>query len=232
MSVSLLMIMIQAASVASAPIAGEVVADPILAEQRGGFQLPNGVNVALSVQTQTSVNGAVLLRTIFQVAEGSPSFSIYAPKHGEVVVSGASGSERSVSGTTAPTITYDRNGGLQVVPGTTSPLVSVSGTSMTASALPAGLAQVASGTVTDAGTIGETTTNGTRAVSLEGADLTITHLAGNAFGSAIANSGGDRVIDTQTTLSINLSNTSPDNIGSSVFRIQDIALDAVAMRVN
>jgi hypothetical protein len=231
-SVSLFMIMAQAAAVATAPIAGEIVPDPVLAEQRGGFQLPNGIEVELSVQTQTSVNGAVLLRTVFQVDRGSPTLSIYAPKQGEIVASATSGSDRAATGTTAPTITYDRNGGLQVIPGTTSSMVSVSGTPVTAGALPAGLTQVASGTVTDAGTIGETATNGTRAVSLGGADLTITHLAGNAFGSAIANSGGDRVIDTQTTLSINLGNAGPDNIGSSMFRVQDIALDAVAMRAN
>ena len=232
MSVSLLMILAQAAAAISAPIAGEVVADPVLAEQRGGFQLPNGIDVALTVQTQTAVNGAVVLRTVFQVDKGSPSFTIYAPKPGEIVAAGVAGTGRSASGSTAPTITYDRSGGLQIMPGTTSPTVSVTGTSITAGALPSGLTEVAPGAVTDAGTIGEKTTNGTRAVSLDGADLMITHLAGNAFGSAIANSGGDRVIDTQTTVSINLGNTSPDTLGSSMFRVQDIALDAVAMRAN
>ena len=229
MSGLLLLLLAQAA--ATPPIAAAPVADPILAEQRGGFRLPNGIDVALSVQTQTAVNGAVLLRTVFQIDQGSPTFTIYAAKPGETVAASAAGGDTPVARTSTPIISYDRTTGLQVQPGAISSPLLVSAKPAAPTALPAGLTEVAAGAVTDAGAITDTTRNGVRTVSLNGADLTITHLAGNAFGSAIANSGSDRAIDTQTTVSINLSNAGPDVLGSAMFRVQDIALDAVAMRV-
>ena len=232
MSGLLLLLLAQAVASERPPIAVAPVADPILAEQRGGFRLPSGIDVALSVQTQTAVNGAVLLRTVFQIDQGAPNFTIYAAKPGETVETNTAAGEASTARTSsAPVISYDRVNGLQVQPGTISSPISVSVKPAAAAALPAGLTEVAAGTVTDAGTITDSTRNGVRAVSLNGADLTITHLAGNAFGSAIVNAGSDRAIDTQTTLSINLSNAGPDVLGSAMFRVQDIALDAVAMRV-
>jgi hypothetical protein len=110
--------------------------------------------------------------------------------------------------------------------------MSVSASNSGTEALPPGLVEIAAGTVTDAGAVSQSTGTSTRTVSLSAADLTITHLAGNAFGSAIANSGNDRAIDTQTTVSIALGNTGPDVLGSAMFRMQDIALDAVALRGN
>jgi hypothetical protein len=207
------------------------VADPILAEQRGGFRLPNGVDVSLTVQSQTTVNGAVLLRTVFSLDQQKPSLAIYVPRNGETVPVGASASAASAGQAMAPTISYDRNGGLQVT-SVVVPSVSVSGGGSSTDVVPAGLTQAAAGAVTDAGTLSETATNGTRQVTLQGSDFTITHLSGNAFGSAIANSGSDRTIDTQTTVSINLGNAGPDVIGSAMFRVQDMALDAVALRGN
>ncbi len=214
------------------PIAASPVAEPVLAEQRGGFRLPNGIDVALSVQTQTAINGAILLRTVFQVDRGAPSLTIYSPKAGEVVALDTAGGEKRAASATGPTISYDRMTGLQVVPGTSPSTLSVSAGRTTTDSLPAGLTQVTDGTPTDAGAISDTTRNGVRTVSLAGADLTITHLTGNAFGSAIANSGSDRTIDTQTTVSITLGNAGPDVLGSALFRVQDVALDAVAMRVH
>lgn len=232
MTAALLLLMAQAtASQPAPPIAATPVAEPVLAEQRGGFRLPNGIDVALTVQTQTAINGAVQLRTVFQVDRGAPSLTIYSPKPGEVVALSAAGGEKQAMPGTAPTITYDRMTGVQVVPGTSPSTLSVSGGQVGMDAVPAGLTQVADGATTDAGAISDTTRNGVRSVSLAGADLTITHLAGNAFGSAIANSGSDRTIDTQTTVSINLGNAGPDVLGSAMFRVQDVALDAVAMRV-
>lgn len=212
------------------------VADPVLAEQRGGFRLPNGVDVSLTVQSQTTVNGAVLLRTVFSLDQQKPSLAIYVPRNGETVPAGASTSAAPTSAASAgqatvPTISYDRNGSLQVT-SVVVPSVSVSGGGPSADAVPTGLTQTAAGAVTDAGMLSESATNGTHQVTLQGSDFAITHLSGNAFGSAIANSGSDRTIDTQTTVSINLGNAGPDVIGSAMFRVQDMALDAVALRGN
>jgi hypothetical protein len=209
--------------------------DPVLAEQRGGFRLPNGLDIALAVQTQTSVNGAIVLRTEFQVDQGPATTTVYAPRPGQVVVA-QGGAGATATGTVgAPTITFDNRSGLQVTPGAGALPVSVSGTATSASggsAVPAGLAVVSPGAAaaTDNGQITQSVQNGVRSVQLNGADLTVTHLTGNAFGSAIANSGSDRAIDTQTSVSIDIHNASPDALGSAMFRVQDIALDATAMR--
>ena len=67
-------------------------------------------------------------------------------------------------------------------------------------------------------------------VSLQGTDIRIVHLTGSAIGSAIANSGNDRAIDTLTTLSIDLSNAGPDVLGSAMLRVEGVAIDAASMR--
>lgn len=233
----LLLFLAQAAAIVSAPpvtapIAGAPVGDPVLADQRGGFQLPNGVDVALTIQTQTALNGAVLLRTVFQVDRGAPTLAIYAPKPGETVAAepGRAGTASSQA-SAGPIITYDRTSGLQITQSMPRPTSSVS-MGGSAAPIPDGLTQVATGAVTDAGVVGAATSDGVRSVSLTGTDLTVTHLVGNAFGSAIANSGSDRTIDTQTTLSISLGNAGPDTVGSALFRVQDLALDNVVLRPN
>ena len=63
-------------------LAGQVapLSDAELARQRGGFRLPNGVDVALTVQTQTAVDGAVVLRTVFRADQGAPTLTVFTPK--------------------------------------------------------------------------------------------------------------------------------------------------------
>ena len=210
--------------------------DAILAAERGGLRLPNGLDIALAVQTQTSVNGAVVLRTDFHVDQGSPTLSVYTPRPGQVVVSGpTTAASAGVGGAAAPMISFDGGNGLRVTPGSVAVPVSVGTGSapQDASPVPPGLVPfTASGPVaTDAGLVSQNTQGGVQTVQLNGPDLTITHLAGNAFGSAIANSGSDRAIDTQTVVSIDIRNASPDVLGSAMLRVEDVAIAATAMRV-
>ena len=209
------------------PIAAPRVPDVELATQRGGFQLPNGIDVALTVQTQTSLNGAVVLRTVFRADQGPTSLTVFAPKAGETVAAAARGT--AGGGTVAmPTITYDSRTGLQVTPGAGTPLAVSAGAA--AAAGESGLAQVAAGAVTDNGTIGQSVRGGLQSTDLRSDDLTITHLAGSAFGSAILNSGSDRAIDTQTTVGIDLHNAGATLLASAALRIEDVAVDAMALR--
>ena len=229
MTFALLLLSLQAVPQA-APFDAPVLSDEMLAEQRGGFRLPSGIDVAMTVQTQSAINGAIVLRTVFEVDRGAPNLTIYAPRQGETVSSGATPGATAATGGSAPTVTYDNRNMLEVRPGYTPTLTVASGNSGTPGGLPAGLAQVASGTTTDAGLVTEGAHGGVRTIELRGADLSITHIAGDAFGSAIANSGSDRQIDTQTSVSINLANAGPDVLGSAMFRVEDVALQAVAMR--
>lgn len=228
-----LLIALAAAAQGNAPLAAPALPDVVLAEQRGGFRLPSGIDVAITVQTQTVVDGAIVLRTVFRADQGAPTITILAPTPGHPVAAGTTTTTASTGATTAmPSVTYDRNAGIQVTPGVGTPQIAVTSGGAQTVAATDGLAAVQAGAATDNGTISTGSTGGVRTVTLDGSDLSITHLAGNAFGSAILNSGNDRAIDTQTAVSISLSNAGPDVLGSAMFRIQDVALAATAMRAN
>lgn len=217
---SLLLLMLAAGPFAAAPIADEE-----LAVHRGGFSLPGGIDVAMTIDTQTAVDGAVVLRTVFRADQGTPTLTTYVPRAGETV---AGAPVRVAGGATAPTISYDRQSGIRVTGGVATPGVSLTGRP---GPIPAGLEQVAPGAATAAGTVSERTQGALRLVELTAADLSVTHIAGGAFGAAIANMGSDRTIDTQTSVAIDLSGAGPDVIGSSMLRAQDIATQALAGRL-
>ncbi|HEX8419197.1 MAG TPA: hypothetical protein VF638_04200 [Sphingomonas sp.] len=219
------------AAQAATPLGAPAVSDPVLAEQRGGFRLPSGIDVAITVQTQTVLDGAVVLRTVFRADQGAPTLTVLAPTPGQTVAVTRNATAAAAGGQPAmPTVTYDRANGIQLIPGVAAPQIAVtSGRTQSLAAAP-GLAPVAPGAVTDNGTVSAAGANGLRTVTLQGPDLTITHLAGNAFGSAILNAGNDRAIDTQTSVSIDLRNAGPDVLGSSMFKIQDLAIASAALR--
>ena len=231
MIAALLLLMGQVA----APVAAPALPDHELAAQRGGFRLPNGVDVALTVQTQTAVDGAVVLRTVFRADQGVPSLTVFTPKPGTVVAVRAGDATAATTAAAAPTISYDSRSGIQVTPGAGMPAVTVSNVTVGAAPdTPAGLQAVdprGAGVATDAGQVTAMRAAGLDTVQLKAGDLTISHFAGNAFGSAIANSGNDRAIDTQTSVSIDLSNAGPDVIGSAMLRVQDLGSSVTAMRV-
>lgn len=212
----------------------EPLPDQALAEQRGGFRLPNGVDVALTIQTQTSVNGALVLSTVFRADQGAPSVTVFTPKPGEVVAAPPSAPAGVGSGS-APVISFDARSGLQVTPGTAGPALNVAGGRPTVDqAAPAGLQQIdvsGAGVVTDAGQVAAARAGAVDTVQLRAGDLTVTHLVGGAFGSAIVNSANDRAIDTQTSLMIDLANAGPDVVGSAMLRVQDLGSAVSAMRL-
>ena len=227
----------QVAAVAGqgAPVEGRVLPDHELAAQRGGFRLPSGIDVALTVQTQTAIDGAVVLRTVFRADQGAPTLTVSTPRAGEVVVAQPSAAPTS-TGATAMVISYDPRSGIQATPGASVPAVSVTSGAVRTAAAAEGLQAVdasGAGVTTDAGVVTAARTGGIDTVQLKAADLTVIHLAGSAFGSAIANSGNDRTIDTQTTISIDLSNVGADVTGAidaAMVRVQDLGSAVSAMR--
>ena len=231
MSPLLLLLAAQAATVTPAPYTATPVPDPALADQRGGFRLPNGVDVALTVETQTAINGAVVLKTVFRADQGPPTLTAYVPKAGTTVAAGnSSGTGGATTGTTtAPQISFDGRGGVSVTPGVSTAL-GVSAAKGAASAVQDGLEAVNGVANTVNGVVTQADAGAVKTVTLAGADLSVTHLAGNAFGSAVANSASDRVIDSTTSVSIDLANAGPDVVGSAMLRVESVALDAVGMR--
>lgn len=225
MSVLLLL----AAQASAAPFAQAPLPDPVLAEHRGGVRLPNGIEANWSIDTRTAVNGAVVLQTIVRIDGGPPQVAAFAPAAGETVALPGQAPPSVAGG--QPTVSYDRQTGLLVTSAANPATFTVTGGSSQAGPI-AGLRPVdpRASAATDAGIVGLAGAAGERGVTLTASDIQITHLTGNALGSVIVNSGSDRVIDTQTTLAIDLSNAGPDVLGSAMFRVENVTVDALAGR--
>lgn len=210
----------------------EAVPDETLAEQRGGIRLPSGIDVALGVETHTAVNGAVVLQTVMKLDEGAPTVTVYAPEDGETVAARPNAGQQGVS--PAPTVVYDRQGGVRISRSGLGPNVSItSSPSAAGSQDTSGLIEIdmANPVTTQDGVIARVGEAARSGVELKSSDLHVVHYTAGAFGSAIANSANDRVIDTQTTISIDLRNAGPDVLGSTMFRVENVAIDAMSTRM-
>jgi hypothetical protein len=209
------------------------VADAVLATQRGGVRLPNGIDLALSVQSQTSVNGAVVLQTVFAVNQGPATLTVYAPPKGTIVPAAPGSPRPAATASMTPTVSYTPRTGLTVTQGFGALPVTVGNAQPGSGSVAAGLAALDQGAPqeTAGGSVASRTDGLLRTVTLSGSDFSVTHLAGAAFGTAIANSGSDRAIDTVTTISIDLGNAGPDMLGSVFFRVENVALGALGSRM-
>ncbi len=225
-----------ALALASATMPGTHLSDPELATLRGGFRLPTGIDVSLAVQTDTAVNGALLLRSVFVADHGTPTLQVFAPAAGTEVVSTTHAADAASSG--GVSVQFDRQNGVVFVPATTAtPAVSVStGSTMPNDAASAGLSavpvSVGSAPVETAGgaVSVEALPDGER-VRLEGAGLDVSHVVGAAFGSVLANNANDRVIDTTTTISLDLTHVGPEALGSTMFKVENVAVEAAQLGV-
>ena len=208
--------------------------DPLLATQRGGIRLPNGIDLALTVQTQTAVNGAVVLQTIYALDKGPASLTIYAPSPGSEVPARPAASPVVAAAAMTPIVAYDPRTGLSVTQGYSGmPVTVASGAPAGRPAVAEGLMVVdpASGPQTTAGSISTKSDGLLKTVTLAGSDFTVAHLAGSAFGTAVANAGSDRAIDTITSISLDLRNAGPDVLGSAFLRVEGVALGALGSRM-
>lgn len=217
-----------AEAVVAAPVfAAAPVPDAVLGELRGGIELPNGIDLALTVQTQTAIDGAVVLRTVFALVDGPPKVFVYTPRDGQTVPASSASMAGTSGASVGPRVAFEGGQGVQVVPGLTVIPVIVGRGIPAVAAAGAGLEQVdAARVATSAGVVDRSQ----QAISLTGADFSVTHFIGGAFGSMIANSGSDRTISTATTVSIDLRNAGPEVLGSALLRVENLALGAVAWR--
>lgn len=213
------------------PFGSKAVTDEVLAEQRGGIRLPSGIDVVLSVETRTAIDGQVVLQTIVKIDRGAPVTTVYVPETGSTVTipqrSGASGFGA------ATTVTYDRQSGIRISRLAPAPGISV--TARPADQMPQleGLKEIDISTPvnTDHGLVSSIGNLSRPGVELKASDIQLTHFTGRAFGSGIFNSGSDRIIDTQTTISIDLHNAGPEVLGSAMFRVENVAIAAMSIRL-
>lgn len=222
----------------AAPFEAPPVADADLAGMRGGFSVAGSPDVSVAVRTETTLDGGLLLRSVWRVDTGTPTLQVYAPAPGQKIAmaSGQTPANNATMTSSPVVVTFDRESGARIAStanGIGQPSVSVivgqagpppddagppldlsHGTAATAGG-PVSLEQLPAGT----------------AVHLAGDRLDVTHLFGTAIGSVIANSADSRAIESATTVSLDLRGATPFNLGSAALQAQDIASDAVRMLV-
>lgn len=190
----------------------------------------------MAVQSETSLNGNLLLRSVYRVDKGQPELRVYAPRPGETIhaASAASGARTDpLQGSIA--VNFDRQGGVSITRQTAMPVTSVTIGSTPADPGNADDLQpldLSHGPVDTAGgrvSVAELPA-GLRA-RIQGDGIDASHLVGAAFGSVVANTGGDRTIDTTTTISLDLRGATPFNLGSSLLRAEALGTDAVRQMV-
>ncbi len=226
---------VQAAAPAPAPSPGPfgvaAVAEDVLAEQRGGFRLPSGIDVTLSIDTVTAIDGRVVLQTVTRVAESAPVVTAYTPSADGPVISAAS-AQPAAQGS-APQIVFDPQHGLTV--SAVIPAVAVAVSADSRNGVPAAIPGLQAvdldhAVPTPDGVVQRVHEGGRDMVALQGADFSVMHLTGSALGATVLNSGDDRAILTSTTLSIDLRDAGPDVLGSAMLRVEDIGILAVGSR--
>lgn len=209
------------------PYEATPLADPVLAGITGKFLLPDGTAIALSVTTDTRVDGQLLLRSVLTVDQGSTL----------KVFGGTGGGERTAAtGTTAPTpsgvsILFDRQTGVRTVtptvaatPGVTVNTGMTAGTQGATQVVPLALTPGGPAVQTPGGLV--SLAGSGNQVSLAGDRIDVTHVLGPAFATAVANTANDRTIDTVVSIDIDVNRTIPFAVNSSTMRAGDLALDA------
>jgi hypothetical protein len=219
------------------------VDDAELAGSYGKFIAPGGIDLAMSVQSETAVNGQLVLRSVFTVDQGPGTLQIYAPAVGaqgpafQTVGAGAGQAQSAAQGVS---VTIDRSGAnmsVQPTYGATAPASNIAiGGSAASAAANEGLVRVAptaggGGVDTGAGTVSLAATSNGMRVTLDSMGLSVSHLVGDAAGTAVANSVNNRVIDTVTSISIDVRNSNQLAIGSSLLRVDGLATAAAMAMV-
>ena len=237
---------------APAPAAAAVtppLPDAELARQTGKFLLPNGVELALSVTSDTTLNGQPVLRTVFTIDHGVQT-QVFGRDPAAAPVTYAPTGNAAAGGPTGVTVTMDRQSGLQTVTPTYGVAAGAPGVSVGAAQDPRALGLTALpvtdpdafmaaifkerdfgrampfAVATPDGAVTVTTLPSGTQVTLAGDHFAVSDLVGHAIATAIANSGNDRTFDTATNVAIDLRNIAPYQVGAAQMRVESLALDA------
>jgi hypothetical protein len=193
------------------------VSDADLADMRGGFNLPDGLNVAIGIDVETRIDGVLALHTVYNSDGPDAGIHAYAgdsgpaSSGGTVVPGAAPGASvsvsRSSSGTTV--ISTPSAGPTNVTMVSTA----APAASSTAGALP--LTANGAAVQTASGSYTLTTNDRGNIVTFNGPSIEVQHLIGQATGVVIANTANDRTIDTTSTVNIDMSNVPVAAINSA-----------------
>ncbi|TRW17233.1 hypothetical protein [Glacieibacterium frigidum] len=193
--------MIAAALVAATLFSAVPLPDPVLAAQRGGILLPDGSSVAIGIALETRIDGVLALRTMFSTE--TSGVQVFA---GNGQAASDDGTTPATTGWMMPEVRITRTG-----VGTTIAAAPAAGVSQirfgTVTAAPSGPALDLDGgrsVATQFGTVQALQTANGTIVQLTGPDLTVQQSIGQAIGTVVANTADNRIIDTVTSVNIDL----------------------------
>ncbi len=180
------------------------ISDAALDEMRGGFELPNGMDISIGIQIDTLVNGATVLRTLLMGNDGS-MLQVFSGGPASSVDMGNGGKGLSVH------------------------LVADAQSTGTGALDEQALALAPNGAaiVTDAGAVRLVQSNGQSTVLLDGNGLALQHMIGALTGALVANQASNRSIDTNFTVNLTIQNSAIP-IGSMLMRLDTLMLGAGA----
>lgn len=202
-------------AVAETPMFGGAsrLEDDALDELRGGFILPNGMDVAVGIDIQTSVNGVLALRTMLTTANaGLPV----------LFVGDGNASANSAQGGTA--VTLPGGGVVRLVDGSAS--------SMEAGPGQQRIEPTANGPAvsTPSGAVQLFNDDSGSQVVLRADSLELRHMVGNFTGSIVANTANDRSITTVVTVNVDLQNSAVP-LGNAMLRWDAVATEAASRSI-
>lgn len=186
------------------------VADDALDEMRGGFILPNGMDVTVGIDIQTTVNGVLALRSLVTTADA-----------GLPVLFVGDGGAQANSAQGGTTVTLPGGGVVRLVDGGASSMEGGPG-QQRVEAVPNGAA-----VSTPSGTVRLLSDDSGSQVVLNGDSLELRHMIGNFTGSVVANTANDRSISTVVTVNVDLQNSAVP-LGNALLRLESIAMEAAS----
>ena len=214
---------------------GRTASEQELAAAHGKFLLPNGIEVAMTVQTDTSVDGQLLLRSVFTVDKGPANLAVYSPTNVRTTVATSQTGSPEASANGGVSVNIDRDSGITTVrPDYTPRATSVTiGAGLNPQigespdgAAPLDLSNKNAAIAAPGGVVSLDRLPAGSKITLTRPDFEVSHIVGQAFGSVLVNTANDRAIDTTTTINLDLTNATPASIGSALPRVDALALEA------
>lgn len=217
--------------------AGPVVPDKVLAAMRGGFRLPNGLDLALGIDIQTRIDGLLAVHTVYASEGSQTGIRVFTDGLNPVQTAPATRTIETDPVPSLPVLVVDRSPtGTTVVPtsgtpGTTVNLVHGDPSTWLSGAGQQQVAVTPNGPAVSVpyGAVSLTADQSGAVVTLQAPDLEVRQLIGQATGVVIANTGSNRVIDTVSAVNVDLVGLNPALLSSS-FLAERAAMDAVIAR--
>lgn len=213
------------------------VPDPELAVMRGGLLLPDGLDIAIGIDIQTRLNGALILHTIYSSDGPNAGIKVYTDGTTSPATTPATVSVATAAAQSTPTIIVDRatTGTIVAAPAQSAPvtvnLVQGAPSTWLGAAGQNVVPVTANGpaVASEGNSIQLATTGQGSVVTLNGPGLAVQQFVGQATGIVVANTGNDRVIDTVSSINVNVQGISPA-LMASLFAANRIATSAIQAR--